>query len=265
MSGDHAGGPGHPAAGEAAEPRQRRGLWRIGTPLVVLLSGTLFAVSYNNSEGTDLRPGRYTDLASLAQTESDEYDDIRLEIAALNAEVEELTGSVDDQAVDRLQREIDEYSGPAGLESVSGPGVTVTLSDASDEVTEEVIEDGEIDPNRLVVHQQDIQAVVNAMWQGGAEAITLQGQRIVSTTGIKCEGNAVLIQGVPYPQPYVIEAVGDTSSIEDAIDRDDDISAYRSDAAIPSIAIGWSMETEDRIEAPSYDGLLDLSYAEPIR
>jgi uncharacterized protein YlxW (UPF0749 family) len=131
-------------------------------------------------------------------------------------------------------------------------------------VADKVLDEGEINPNRLVVHQQDIQAVVNAMWQGGAQAVTLQGQRIVSTTGIKCEGNAVLIQGVPYSQPYVISAIGDPSAIETAIDRDDDVSAYRSDAAIPSIGVGWSLDADDRIEAPAYDGLLDIRYAQPI-
>ncbi len=261
MTHEQTGGPGH----SAKSPRGRRTLWRIGTPLVVLVSGTLFAVSYANSEGTDLRPGRYTDLASLAKAESDEYDDIRLEIAALNADVAELTGSVDDQAVKRLRRQIDEVSGPAGLEAGAGPGVTVTLADASEDVADQVIEDGEINPNRLVVHQQDIQAVVNAMWLGGAEAVTLQGQRIVSTTGIQCKGNAVLIQGVPYPQPYVVSAIGSPTDIEAAIDRDDDVAAYRSDAADPTIAVGWSIEIEDRVEAPAYAGLLDLLYAEPTR
>ncbi len=265
MTEEHAGGPGHPTSDPAPEPRRRRGVWRIGTPLVVLLSGALFAVSYDNSEGTDLRPGRYTDLASLAQAESGEYDDLRQEIADLNEDIAELTDSVDDQAVTRLRGEIEEVEGPAGLEPVTGPGVTITLSDAPDDVADKVLDEGELNPNRLVVHQQDIQAVVNAMWQGGAQAVTLQGQRIVSTTGIKCEGNAVLIQGVPFPQPYVISAIGDPSAIESAIDRDHDVSAYRKDAATPSIAVGWSLDSEDRIEAPAYDGLLDLRYAEPIR
>jgi uncharacterized protein YlxW (UPF0749 family) len=264
MTGQHAGGPHDPAPDQPVEPRHRRGAWRLGTPIVLLLSGALFAISYDNSEGTDLRPGRYADLASLAQAEADEYDDLRRDIAALNADVERLTGSVDDQAVRRLKHRIEAVDGPAGLEAVAGPGVTVTLSDASDELADKALDEGEIDPNRLVVHQQDIQAVVNAMWQGGAEAMVLQGQRIVSTTGIKCEGNAVLIQGVPYPQPYVISAIGSAAALEAAIDRDDDVTAYRSDAANPSIGVGWSLETEDRIEAPAYDGLLDLAYAEPI-
>lgn len=239
--------------------------WRVGTPVMVLLSGVLFAVSYDNSEGTDLRPGRYTDLASLAYAESQEYDDLRTEISDLNAEITRLTDSVDDQEVKNLRRRVDEVDGPAGLEPVAGEGVTVTLSDASAEVADRVLEEGEIDPNRLVVHQQDIQAVVNAMWQGGAEAVLVQGQRIVTTTGIRCEGNAVLIQGVPYPEPYVISAVGDPDEIEAAIDADDDVGRYRSDAAIPSIGVGWDLDEDDRIEAPAYDGLLDLRYAEPIR
>src|SRR5688500_7612812 len=57
-------------------PQRKRGIWRIGTPLVVLLSGALFAVSADNSEGTDLRPGRYSDLASLVDAEADDYDEL---------------------------------------------------------------------------------------------------------------------------------------------------------------------------------------------
>jgi uncharacterized protein YlxW (UPF0749 family) len=253
MTGDHEGGPS-----------VRRRAWRIGTPLVVLLSGGLFAVSYANSEGTDLRPGRYADMASLAEAEKDEYDELTREVAKLSAEVESLTGAVDVREVKELRRQVEELDGPAGLEPVTGPGVTVTLSDAPTDRVDAARQDG-VDLNRLVVHQQDVQSVVNAMWQGGAEAVTIQGQRIVTTTGIKCEGNAVLIQGVPYPQPYVIQAVGEPSSIQSAIDRDDDISAYRGDAAIPSIGIGWDLESEDWIEAPAYDGLLDINHAEPIR
>ena len=251
------------AVGPGVTPR-RRGAWRIGTPVVVLVSGALFAVTYDNSEGTDLRPGRYADLASLAQTEKRESEELSAEIVELKADIEALADSVDDQEVRELRRQVEEITGPAGLEPVEGPGVTVTLSDASDDLVDHALDDG-IDLNRLVVHQQDIQAVVNAMWQGGAEAVTLQGQRVVSTTGIKCEGNAVLIQGVPYPQPYVISAIGNPTEIQSAIDRDDDVSAYRSDAAIPSIGVGWGIESEDLIEAPAYDGLLDLGYASPIR
>ncbi len=143
----------------------------------------------------------------------------------------------------------------------AGPGLTVTLSDAPEDVRAVSSQPA----NLLVVHQQDIQAVVNAMWMGGATAITIEGQRIVSTTGIRCEGNAVLLQGVPYSQPYDISAVGDPASMEAAIDADQNLSLYRFQAADPDIAIGWQLTQEERVEAPAFDGLLDMSFAKPLR
>ena len=97
-------------------PKRNRGFWRIGTPLVVLLSGALFAVSADNSEGTDLRPGRYSDLASLVDAEADDYDELENRVADLKQEVDGLTEQVDDADVRRLQDRIDELRDPAGLE-----------------------------------------------------------------------------------------------------------------------------------------------------
>ena len=248
---------------EDAPERQRRpwGRWRIGTPAVVLLCGALFVVSATNSEGTDLRPGRYTDLAALTGSESDKYDALEQRVADLNAEVEQLADSVDDRKVDRFNRRIEGLEDPAGMTPKSGPGVAVTLSDAP----EEVINSTSQDLNLLVVHQQDIQAVVNAMWKGGATAVTIQGQRVITTTGIKCEGNSVQLHGVPYPQPYVIEAVGDQTELVRAIADDDYLQIYREQAAIPDISVGWDLQLQALVTAPAYDGLTDLSYAKPLR
>jgi uncharacterized protein YlxW (UPF0749 family) len=245
-------------------PRPKRGTWRIGTPVVVLLSGALFAVSAANSGGTDLRPGRYTDLASLVGTEADDYAELKDRVATLNEQVDRLTGAVDDAQVRRLKSEIEELEDPAGLRPRSGPGISVTLSDAPEGQIEQAAADG-LDPNLLVVHQQDIQAVVNAMWAGGASAVTIEGQRVITTTGIKCEGNAVQLQGVPYPEPYEIQAVGDPAAIETALDADPAVSAYREDAADPAVQVGWNLDVEDDVEAPAYEGLLDINYAEPLR
>jgi len=258
--GSHAS-PAEPATPTPRKPRRRWDAWRIGTPVAVLLSGALFAVSADNSEGTDLRPGRYTDLASLVSSEAREYDGLRQRVTELNADIALLTNSVNDRDVQRFQRRIENLEDPAGLTARSGPGITVTLSDAP----EEVVAATDQDLNLLVVHQQDIQAVVNAMWRAGATAVTVQGQRVVTTTGIKCEGNAVQLQGVPYSQPYKISAVGDPVELVDAINDDDYLKLYREQAVQPDIAVGWDLDVEESLTAPAYDGLLDLSYAEPLR
>ena len=243
-----------------AQSRRGRGLWRVGTPAVVLLCGGLFVVSAANSDGTDLRPGRYTDLASLVQDEADQYDGLRQRVADLDSQVQALTASTSGKEARRYHREVAELKDPAGLVPRTGPGITITLSDAP----EDVINSTTGNVNLLLVHQQDIQAVVNALWNGGAEAVTVEGQRIVSTTGIKCEGNAVQLQGVPYPQPYVIQAVGDQGALLTAIESDPYLQAYREQAADPSISVGWDLELEPTVVAPAYDGLLDFSYATPL-
>lgn len=266
MTGSHAQTPGSPTAEGPAGPSARSagGAWRIGTPVAVLLSGVLFAVSAANSDGTDLRPGRYTSLASLVQTESDEYEQLQTRAGALREEVDDLAAVVDDRQVRRKRRQAEQLRGLAGLEPVAGTGITVVLSDASTDTLDDAISDPDLDLDRYVVHQQDLQAVVNALWAGGAAAITLQGQRIVTTTGIKCSGSAVRLQGVPYPQPYTIEAVGDPVALTSALDRDEDVLRYRADALSPEIGVGWDLEPRDDVLAPAYDGTLDITYAAPV-
>src|SRR4051794_10145901 len=201
-------------------PRPHRALaWRVATPVVGLLSGALFVVSAHSSEGTDLRPGRFTDLASLVQYDANRVAGFQRQISQLTAQVNDLSASVDSRQVRRVHRQAMALEDPAGLMPVSGPGVTVTLSDAP-QATGQDLPDTVDNPNLLLVHQQDIQAVVNAMWKGGATAVTIQGQRVITTTGIRCIGNSVQLQGVPYSQPYRIQGVGDTTSLADAIATD---------------------------------------------
>ncbi len=250
---DPAGRP-HPHRARANKP------WRFGTPVVILLCGALFVISAQNSDGTDLRPGRYTDLASLVQAETNDYDALRARVNELNQDIAELSESVADRGVRQARAKAESFRDPAGLVPRTGPGVRVTMSDAP----EDVQASSDQPPNLLVVHQQDLQSVVNAMWAGGATAITIQGERVISTTGINCEGNAVLLQGRTYPQPYVIEAIGDPGALAGSLEEDPDVSGYRQDAADPDIAIGWDFAVSERLEASAYDGLLDLSYAEPL-
>ncbi len=250
-----------PATGPST-PR-RSWAWRVATPVVGLLSGALFVVSAHSSEGTDLRPGRFTDLASLVRYDATRAGVLNQRVADLNEQVSLLSSSVDNRQVRKYTNKAALMKQPAGLLPQSGPGVTVTLSDAPQSTGEET-PDTVDNPNLLLVHQQDIQAVVNAMWNGGATAVTIQGQRVVSTTGIRCIGNSVQLQGVPYSQPYRISAVGNVTSLTNAIANDPYLQVYRADAENPDINIGWDEVVEDRIIAPGYSGLTDLQYAQAL-
>ena len=249
-------------------PRPRRGRdqraawtwWRVATPLAVLVSGGLFAVSALNSGGTDLRPGRYTDLAALVRTESRQYDALRVRVATLTDEVAAMTGAVDNDQVAQLRDKAKALEGPAGLVEQTGPGVTVVLTDAPADIAES----SQQDPNRLVVHQQDIQAVVNAFWKGGASAVTIQGQRVVSTTGIKCIGNAVQLQGVPYSQPTRSPASATRRYWRRPSTRTTTSSSTAATPPSPTSRWGGSRPSRPSSAPPPYDGLLDITYAMPL-
>ena len=238
----------------------RRRAWRVATPVVVLLIGGLFAVSAEQSDGFDLRGGRLTDLASVVRAERDEAGELTARAAALNDEVEALSTELGDRSVARAQDEIATLVDPAGLTEKSGTAVQVTLDDAPEEAR--LAYDG--DPNDLVVHQQDIQAVANAMWNAGAEAVTIQGQRLISTTGIKCEGNQVTLHGIPYSPPYVIVGIGDQAAMESELTTDPILATYRDYTLVPGGGVSWDMARLDSAVAPAYDGLLDLTYATPM-
>ena len=238
----------------------RHRVWRVATPVMVLLSGVLFAVSAKQSDGVDLRGGPLTDLASVVRAERDEAGGLTAQAAALNVEVESLSTQLGDRSVTRVQDEIATLVDPAGLTEKTGAAVQVTLDDAS--IDARMAYDG--DPNDLVVHQQDIQAVANAMWNAGAVAVTIQGQRLISTTGIKCEGNQVTLHGLPYSPPYVIVGIGDTAQLESELTTDSILATYRDYTTVPGGGVSWDMTEVASATAPAYVGLLDLTYATPM-
>jgi uncharacterized protein YlxW (UPF0749 family) len=233
-------------------------LWRIGAPAVFVVAGALFVTSAVSSGGTDLSgtAGRVGDLAGLASSEADELEALRARHAELAGEVDRLTRDLSRTSASSVQSTVDKLRGPAGLDTVSGAGLTITLSDAPESVAD-TIGDNEI--NDLVVHQQDIQAVANALWEGGAEAMTIQDQRVISTTGIRCVGNSVVLHDVPYAPPYRISAVGPVTGMLDALNSSPFVGFYLE--AVARWQLGWDVTVEPRLELPGYDGSTELDYA----
>lgn len=234
-------------------------VWRIVGPLAFALAGILFVTSAGSARGIDLRPANSIGLGGLVQYERAEVAALREQSGVLQEEIEQLSTVIAGTALDALTTRVDRLAIPAGLTEMTGDGLRVVLDDAP---ADQPVPPGR-DPNDLVVHQQDLQAVVNALWAGGAEAIMLQGQRIVSTTGIKCVGNTVVLQGVPYSPPYRIVAVGDPVQLTAALDTSPAVQVYRQYAE-PPINIGWELDRVHDVTLPAYDAALTFSYARPF-
>jgi uncharacterized protein YlxW (UPF0749 family) len=238
--------------------REQSLFWRLLAPAVFLLAGALFVTSAISAQGTDLRAGRYGDLSSVVRQASEDADELRERRNELAQEVEELTAALADTGVGETQAKADALRVPAGLAGMRGPGLTVELDDAPSEA----IARSGVKPEYLVVHQQDIQAVVNAMWAGGAEAMTIQGQRVISTTGIKCVGPTVVLHGIPYSPPYVITAVGDPAAMLAAINDSPYIDIYLD--YVEAYGLGWDVLPHSMVELPPSNETLDLDYARPV-
>ncbi len=228
--------------------------------MVFVVAGVLFVTSSLAAGGLDLRASSVTDLDTVVRQERQRTDALQHEVAALTREVETLGESVEDEQVTDLQRQVDALRGPAGFEAVRGPGLTVVLRDAPKQDIDRAVEQSEVTADQLVVHQQDIQAVVNALWSGGAEAMTLQGQRVISTTGIKCVGNTVVLHGVPYAPPYRIAAIGDLDALRVSLDTNDYIDGYKT--YVEAHNLGYEVTTSADVTMPAYDGSTDLRYAQ---
>ena len=242
------------SARAGGRPRSLRG--RLVTVAVCLLAGFMITVSALNARGTDLRSDRTASMRELVAAQAGRNEELRQTADELRAEVETLTARMDGG------KDLSDALRQAGLEAstepVTGPGVRVVLDDAPLDVKPAGVED-----DALVVHQQDIQAVVNALWAGGAEAMTIQGQRVVATTGIKCVGNSVVLHGVPYAPPYVIEAIGDRDAMERSLDSSDAVRIYQQ--YVVAYGLGYFVETSDSLDAPAFSGAIGIRQAQRTR
>ena len=231
-------------------PRSPRG--RVTTVLVCVVAGLMITVAALAARGTDLRSDRNADMRDLIVSQSQQNEELRRQMAELQEEVTALTAEQAPQG--GFQDALVFAEGSAGMMAVSGPGLRVTLTDAPADV-----KPAGVDDDSLVVHQQDIQAVVNALWAGGAEAMSIQGQRVIATTGIKCVGNTVVLHGIPYAPPYVIEAIGDEQRMRQSLDDSQAVQIYLQ--YVEAYRLGYSIEGADNLDLPSFSGSTGVRYA----
>jgi uncharacterized protein YlxW (UPF0749 family) len=233
--------------------------WGLLVPVAFALAGVLFATSAEVSHGTDLRSAGDTSLPDLIRAEQHQVAESTAQVNALRRSVAALSSPVaaGTKKVEQLQDAAAGLGLAAGTESVRGPGLTVSLDDAHLSAVP-----AGFTGDDLVVHQQDVQAVVNALWAGGAEAMMLQGQRVISTSAVRCVGNTLILQGRVYSPPYRVTAVGDQDKLRHALDASPPIQNYLQ--YVQAYGLGWKVAADDRTTLPGYTGSVDLHYATPV-
>lgn len=215
--------PGYAAAAARKAAGERpTGTRRRTTPLTVALSmlaGAILVVGV-----TELRVPLSSDTPRLLRDEvtarTGEVDDRAAQVDALRSEIDGLQDERLVGAGDDLLEQVTTLGVMAGAESVQGPGAVYTLDDAvgvSDPFTPDPRDSGGADEGRVL--DVDLQVVVNGLWAAGAEAVSVNGHRLTSTSAIRSAGAAILVDFRPLAPPYVVEAIGDPSTLQTGFAR----------------------------------------------
>jgi uncharacterized protein YlxW (UPF0749 family) len=248
-------------AGSALRLRHpRKPGWSIGVPLITLAAGFLFTISANTAAGTVLREDRTVEIAQLIDSRERNLAQLEAQAQALNTEIDATTrqlAQTDNPVAQEVARAAS-HSQAAGMSALRGPGLTVRLNDAPQPDDQDELDDVQLD--NYLIHQQDVQAVVNALWAGQAEAMTIMGVRVISTSAVRCVGNTLLLHGKRYSPEFVIKAIGDPAKLRAALDASPSVSEFRD--AVRNYGLGYTLTTEADIVAPAYSGPSDLRYAE---
>ncbi|AUS96383.1 hypothetical protein CDQ84_14345 [Clostridium thermosuccinogenes] len=150
-----------------------------------------------------------------AEKEKTKYLEEQISLAEKDREnlLNELIESQGDEYLLALKEKLDRTNLIAGLTDVKGPGIIIELDDAPGRNPDNPFED----PNDLIIHEPDILTILNELKKLGAQAISINGERLVSTSEQICAGPTILINNKRYPVPYVISVIGDPEMLYNGI------------------------------------------------
>ncbi|MDH6195659.1 uncharacterized protein YlxW (UPF0749 family) [Mycobacterium frederiksbergense] len=238
-----------------------RSRWRFGVPVVCLFAGLLLAATHGVSGGDEIRRSDAPRLVDLVREAQESVERLTAQRDSLSAEIDNHHGGSPGShaALAAITERSAQLAIDAGMVPMRGPGLVVTLNDAQRDAEGRFPRDAS--PDDLVVHQQDIQAVLNALWSAGAEGIQMQDQRIVATSAPRCVGNTLLLNGRTYSPPYVITAIGDAPAMQAALTAAPLVTLYKQ--YVVRFGLGYLEEPRAEVELSGHTAPLRMRYAKP--
>jgi uncharacterized protein YlxW (UPF0749 family) len=238
---------------------RRRSPWRFGVPLVCLLAGLLLAATHGVSGGAEIRRSDAPRLVDLVREAQSSVSRLSAQREALSNKIDSTHGRSSNTALAAMLKRAAELAGEADMDPVHGPGLVVTLNDAQRDANGRFPRDAS--PDDLVVHQQDIEAVLNAMWSAGAEAIQMQDQRIIATSVPRCVGNTLLLNGRTYSPPYTITAIGNPAAMQAALAAAPLVTLYKQ--YVVRFGLGYHEEVKPDVQIVGHSAPVRMHFAQP--
>ncbi|HZQ77291.1 MAG TPA: DUF881 domain-containing protein [Acidimicrobiia bacterium] len=225
---------------------------RASLAAVLALVGFLTLVASNGvKQAKRGAESRRAGLVKLIHTRQDEVDSLGKQLVRLRADVATARRRLSTNSAEEARRLRDVQTW-AGTTPMAGPGLEIRLSDSRRQPKTES------DRESLSVHDVDLQLVVNALWAAGAEAVAVNGQRLVSTSPIRAAGETITVNFRPLVPPYKVVAIGaDRKGFEQSA------VAQHFRRWVADYGLGFSLRSRKKVVVPAYAGVLQLSSARP--
>lgn len=231
---------------------------QVGLALVLALAGFLVAVGFVQERlREEASPARAAQLRRLVVQRQETIRDLARQVGRLSDRVAAVQARVGAESgrVGDVTEQVRRLEAVAGLAAMRGPGLVIELEDSPEEPrTREDVTD-------LRIQDVDLQQVVNALWRAGAEAISINGRRLVGTTAIRKAGTAILVNYRAVSSPYRVVAIGAPEAMERRL-LDSEI-ARRFDVWEDVYGLRFVVSRGEDLEAPPLQGLQDLRWASP--
>ena len=223
---------------------------------LLLTYGIAIQIKTTNATGTRTSTNATeNELRDAVLKSKENYDNLyeKLEDLENQLEVERTNATQNNGELAELENSIKEGNKVLGLSEVTGSGVIITLDDNQKISASNWFGD----LNELIIHDTDIINVVNELKNAGAEAISINGQRLVTTSAIECDGNVIMVNGEKVAAPFEIKAIG----LQEALISIDRIGGYLYNLR------EWrylepKIEKSDKITIPKYTGIMKFQYLE---
>lgn len=220
---------------------------------VCLVLGIMLAIQFKTTTtyNEQYPQERVEVLAEKLKTATSERDAMAEEILSLRSQLKNVREN--NQAMADLQDELQKSSLFAGLLPVKGPGITLTVNDIPRN-----LQNGD-NPNNFIVHDQDLLFLVNELKASGAEAISINGERITAMSEIRCAGTMILVNTNRIAPPFVIKAIGNPDMLVSGLDLQGGWLGTMKLLGYPT-----HLQKSTKIEMDAYNGKIKFSSLTPI-
>jgi len=199
---------------------------------------------------------RAQELSTQLKAVTEERDMYKRELLELRNRIEEYESSASEISTltEAMKKELEKVRMHAGLLPGTGQGVVITMDDSN-----LPRQPGE-DPNLFLIHDEDLLKVINELFAAGAEAVSVNGQRIIANSEIRCVGPTIIINSVKLAPPFIINAVGDPEILEAALKMRGGVIE-----SLQVFGIQVSIKKQDKVDIPAYTGPIQFKYLKPVK